>query len=119
MKISKTSEYAIRILLAIADSKKLSSRDISNNLGIPYKYVGKIEKVWRDAFGVTPKVDFEKGSKLAVETEIEFTELSADSIQNDDKDVGVATKGVRCGIGYPNSDKVFKEKMRVFLAGAN
>ena len=45
-----------------------------------YKYVGKIEKVWRSAFAVTPEVDFKKGSKLAVENKIEFIELKADSI---------------------------------------
>ena len=82
-----------------------------------YKYVGKIEKVWRDAFAIIPEIDFEKGSKLAVENEIEFIELDADSIKVNDQDADVATKGVRCSIGYPNSDKIFKGKMCVFLAG--
>jgi Rrf2 family protein len=43
LRISKTTEYALRILLTLAASRrKLTCREISSDLKIPYKYVGKL-----------------------------------------------------------------------------
>jgi hypothetical protein len=80
-----------------------------------YAEIGKIEIVWSDAFGVIPNCDFNKGVKLAVETGIMFVEFTAESIEVDKQPVEIAKKDIGLGIGYKNSDKIFKKGMRVFL----
>ncbi len=80
-----------------------------------YQYIGKVEKTWIDAFRIIPVSDFAKGSKLAIETEIEFVEFIVNSIQMNDVAVEIAPKGERCGISYANANQIFREKMRIFL----
>jgi Rrf2 family protein len=51
MRLSKTSEYAIRVLVYLAQQSKLpcSTNTMHQALGIPYKYLGRLMKMLTDA----------------------------------------------------------------------
>ena len=60
MRFQKTTEYAIRVMVHLAENldQRLSARTLSDNLDIPYKYLGRLMSKLANA-GL---VDVEKGS---------------------------------------------------------
>ncbi|NQU75607.1 MAG: hypothetical protein HQ546_04730 [Planctomycetes bacterium] len=83
-----------------------------------YTEVGRVEKVWQQAFRLIPTHPIRRGIKLAVEVGDCFDEIVADSLQIDSQPVDEIPTGLNGGIGCDRAGELFREGMRVFAIGA-
>ena len=80
-----------------------------------YREVGKVEKVWKQAFRLIPGEVVRGGARMAIEVGDAFMERVIDSLQIDSEAVSEVPVGTPCGIGVAGADELLREGMRVFL----
>ena len=80
-----------------------------------YVEIGRIAKVWKDAFGVCLKARIALGSRLAVEVGDKYEEFDITSLHVGDEQVVPGDIGAKCGIMYLSAASTFRVDSRVFL----
>jgi hypothetical protein len=79
-----------------------------------YQEIGRIVKVWENAFGIIPNVSISVGDLLAVEVGDTFIEFNVDSLKVEDQTMQTAQAGSNCGIRFSDDHREIKEQARVF-----
>lgn len=96
MRLTKTSEYAIRVLTLLAKSPRsvISTRQINETLDIPYKYLGKLMRKLA-AHGFVTTVQGTRGGQVLAHDpyEIQLSDIVFAIEGNDYLD--------RCLLGFP------------------
>jgi hypothetical protein len=80
-----------------------------------YQEIGRIIKVWKNAFGIRPVMAISVGTRLAVELGDAFLEFNVESLQISNKPVETCPPGSDCGVQLCNCSEKVREGARVYL----